>query len=72
MNNKFTWKAFWKAAAIRAAHTMAQTAIAAIGTSAMIEDVNWLAVASTTALAGIISLIKSFAVGLPEVKEEEN
>lgn len=63
-------KQWWKAAAIRAIRTIAQTAIAAIGTTALIENVNWLVVGSTAALAGILSLLTSLA-GLPEVPEEE-
>ena len=58
---------WWKAAGIRAIKTVAQTAVATIGTSAVISEVNWLVAAS--ALAGILSLLTSVA-GLPEVKEE--
>ena len=60
---------WWKAAGIRAIKTVAQTAVATIGTSAVISEVNWLIVASSSALAGILSLLTSIA-GLPEVKEE--
>ena len=49
--------------------TVAQTAVATIGTSAILSEVNWLIVASASALAGILSLLTSIA-GLPEVKEE--
>lgn len=60
---------WWKAAGIRAIKTVAQTAVATIGTSAVISEVNWLIVASASALAGILSMLTSIA-GLPEVKEE--
>ena len=60
---------WWKAAGIRAIKTVAQTAVATIGTSAILSEVNWLIVASASALAGILSLLTSVA-GLPEVKEE--
>jgi hypothetical protein len=63
-------KIWWKAAGIRAIRTVAQTAIATIGTAALIERVNWLAVLSASALAGILSLLTSLA-GLPEVREEQ-
>jgi hypothetical protein len=61
-------KKWWKAAGIRAIKTVAQTAVATIGTSVAIAEVNWLLVASASALAGILSLLTSVA-GLPEVDE---
>lgn len=64
-------KAWFKCAAIRAIRTMAQTAIATIGTAVAISEVNWVYVASATVLAGILSMLTSVA-GLPEVEEEES
>lgn len=63
------FKEWLKAAAIRAIKTIAQTAAATIGTSAALGDVNWTLVASSAALAGVLSLLTSVA-GLPEVKQE--
>jgi hypothetical protein len=68
MNINRTW---WKAAFVRALRTVAQTAVATIGTAALIERVNWLAVLSASALAGILSLLTSLA-GLPEVREAQD
>lgn len=67
---KKNWKLWIKAAGIRAIRTVAQTAVATIGTSAVLGDVNWIAVVSAAALAGILSLLTSVA-SLPEVKTEE-
>ena len=64
-------KEFWKAALIRALHTVAQTAIAVIGTSALLEEVDWIAVLSASALAGFVSILKSVAVGMPEVTDND-
>lgn len=63
-------KEFWKAAAIRAIKTVAQTAVSTIGTTALLTEVNWGVVVSASALAGILSLLTSVATGLPEVPEE--
>ena len=65
---KTTFLDWLKVAGIRALKTVAQTAVAAIGVSAMISEINWIAVASTAAVSGILSLLTSIA-GLPELKE---
>ncbi|MCC8181933.1 MAG: holin [Clostridiales bacterium] len=64
---RITNSAWLKAAGVRAGKTIAQTAVAAIGTSAVMGDVDWLAVGSAALLAGILSLLTSVA-GLPEVE----
>lgn len=61
-------KKWWKCAAVRAVKTMAQTAVATIGSSAVITEVNWIVVLSASVLAGVLSLLTSVA-GLPEVDE---
>ena len=68
MKNKEYWMNWIKAASVRAVKTVAQTAVATIGTSAVMGEVDWLMVGSAAALAGILSLLTSVA-GLPEVTE---
>ncbi len=63
-------KDWLKAAAVRSLKTVAQTAVASIGTSAVLSEVNWIAVLSASVLAGVLSILTSIA-GLPEVKEDE-
>lgn len=67
MKNTTYWKNWIAAAGVRAIKTVAQTAIATIGTAALLGEVNWVAVASAAALAGVLSLLTSVA-GLPEVE----
>ena len=69
MKKIFT-KEWWYAAGIRAIKTIAQSAIAAIGVSAAIDEVDWLKVGGTALLAGVLSLLTSIA-GLPEVEKED-
>lgn len=64
------WKKFIVAALIRAVRTLAQTAIATIGTSAIFSEVNWAVVASASGLAAILSILTSIATGLPEVDDK--
>lgn len=66
---KESTKKWIKAAGVRAVKTVAQTAVATIGTSAVISDVNWLMVISASVLSGVLSILTSVA-GLPEVNEE--
>lgn len=65
------WKTWLKAASVRAIKTVAQTAVATIGTSVAMGDVNWTMVASASVLAGILSMLTSIA-GLPEVTEGDD
>ena len=67
MKKIFT-KEWLRASLIRAIRTIAQTAVAMIGTSLVMQDVNWIAVASASALAGVLSILTSLA-GLPEVEK---
>ena len=71
LNASVDTKKWVKASAVRAVKTMAQTAIATIGTSAVMGDVNWLMVASASTLSGIISVLTSVA-GIPEVGGNKN
>lgn len=61
-------KKFWKAALIRAVRTLCQSAIAAIGSSAILSEVSWPIVASTAVLAALLSVLNSIATGLPEAE----
>lgn len=70
MLNKIVTKDWIEAAGMRAIKTVAQTAIATIGTGAVLNDVDWVMVASASTVAGILSLLTSVA-GLPELKEKE-
>lgn len=67
---KIKWKNWIKAAGIRAVKTVAQTAVATIGTSAVLGEVDWIVVASASALAGVLSLLTSVA-GLPELPDTD-
>ena len=69
MKTVFT-KKWWKAAGMRAVKTMAQVFIATVGTTTMLTEVDWMVVASTTALAGILSVVTSIA-GIPEAEMPE-
>lgn len=65
---KTKWKNWLKAAGVRAVKTIAQTAVATIGTSAVLGEVDWIVVASASVLAGVLSLLTSVA-GLPELPD---
>lgn len=69
--NENNLKTFFKAALIRCIRTICQTAIATIGTAAILSDVNWGVVVSASILAGILSFLTSCATGLPEVPDDE-
>jgi hypothetical protein len=70
MMNNLKSKKWWQAAGVRAIRTMAQVAVATIGSTTLITDVNWAVVISSTVMAGVVSLLTSIG-GLPEVKEGE-
>lgn len=63
---------FWKSAINRSIRTTAQTALATIGSAALLESVNWRVVVSASILAGILSLLTSIATGLPEAPKEDS
>ena len=69
MSMKRNWKQWLKAAGVRAVKTVAQTAVATIGASAVISEVDWIMVVSASLLAGVVSMLTSIA-GLPEVPAE--
>ena len=69
--DKLMSKEWWKEAGTRAIKTVSQTAIATIGTSALIENVNWLVVLSASALAGALSILTSIAT-IPDPEENQN
>ena len=69
MSMKRNWKQWMKAAGVRAVKTVAQTAVATIGASAVISEVDWIIVVSASLLAGVVSMLTSIA-GLPEVPTE--
>ena len=70
MKNTITNLTWWKCAGIRAMKTAAQAALATLGTTALLEQVNWAIVASTAGLAAVLSLLTSLA-GLPEIENKE-
>ena len=67
--SKEWWLKWIKAAGIRAIKTIAQTAIASIGTATLFNEVNWIMILSASGLAGVLSLLTSIA-GLPELEED--
>ena len=67
----FNLKSWWKATAIRVVRTMAQAAVASLGTTAMITEIDWRVILSTTAMAGLLSFLNSAITGLPEVSVTE-
>ena len=67
---KESMKKFWDAALLRAVRTTAQTALATIGSEALLSEVNWAVVISASVLAGILSILTSVATGLPEAPKE--
>ena len=62
-------KKFWKATLVRAARTMAESAVAYIGSTALVSEVNWLGALSAAVMGGVMSVLLAVATGLPEVAE---
>ena len=69
MLDKLKSKKFWECAVARCIRTVCQTALATISTGALITDINWVIVASSSAVAGILSLLTSVLMGIPESEE---
>ena len=69
MLDKLKSKNFWECAIARCIRTVCQTALATLGTGVVLSDVNWILVGSSSALAGIVSLLMSIVMGIPEDKE---
>lgn len=68
MLDKLKSKKFWECALARCIRTIGQTALATIGTGALITDIDWTLVASASAVAGIISILTSIVTGIPEAE----
>lgn len=69
MLDKLKSKKFWECALARCIRTVCQTAVATIGTGALITEINWLVVGSASIVAGLISILMSIISGIPEVEE---
>ena len=65
-------KNFWKATLIRAVRTMAESALAYIGTAALMSEVNWLGVLSAAGMGGVLSVLMAVATGLPEAENKKD
>lgn len=69
MLDKLKSKKFWECALARCIRTVCQTALATLTTGAVLTDINWVVVASSSALAGIVSILMSIVMGIPESEE---
>lgn len=69
MLDKLKSKKFWECALARCIRTVCQTALATLTTGAVLTDINWIVVASSSALAGIVSILMSIVMGIPESEE---